>query len=116
MDTPEPELPWYQFSLRSLFLLTLLVAILCSIGVSAGWLYSFVVLIGVPLGITLVRAKAEVFIYAVRLLLIVLCGYLWLCFVSFGVWKPIWLGALVIAVLAGGVYEWLDGERSKIET
>jgi hypothetical protein len=114
MDTP--ELPWYQFSLRSLFLLTLLVAILCSIGVSAGWFYSFVVLIGVPLGITLVRAKAEVFIYAVRLLLIVLCGYLWLCFVSFGVWKPIWLGALVIAVLAGGVYEWLDGERSKIET
>jgi len=33
MSTPEPELRWYQFSLRSLLLFTTFVAVLCSIGV-----------------------------------------------------------------------------------
>ena len=34
---PEPELPWYQFSLRSLLLFTVFVAVLCSIGVCTDW-------------------------------------------------------------------------------
>ena len=33
MNAPDPKLPWYQFSLRSLLLLTLFVAVLCSIAV-----------------------------------------------------------------------------------
>ena len=35
---PTPKLPWYQFSLRSLLLLTVFVAVLCSIGVCTHWL------------------------------------------------------------------------------
>jgi len=35
--------PWYQFSLRSLLLFTLFVAVLCSIGVCTDWLVSAVV-------------------------------------------------------------------------
>jgi hydrogenase/urease accessory protein HupE len=42
---PTPS-PWYQFSLRSLLLLTLFVAALCSIGVCTHWLISaFVVMV-----------------------------------------------------------------------
>jgi len=43
MPTPSP--PWYQFSLRSLFLLTLFVAVLCSIGVCTNWFFSVVLAI-----------------------------------------------------------------------
>ena len=45
-----PELPWYQFSLRSLFLLTLFVAVLCSVGVCTHWLISAVVALAVAIG------------------------------------------------------------------
>lgn len=49
MSTPS-KLPWYQFSLRSVLLLTLVVAVLCSIGACTHWLVSVmldsVVLIG----------------------------------------------------------------------
>jgi len=38
-----PNLPWYQFSLRSLLLLTIFVAVLCSIGLYTHWLVSAVV-------------------------------------------------------------------------
>jgi hypothetical protein len=37
MKFAEPERRWHQFSLRSLLLFSTLVAILCSIGVSAHW-------------------------------------------------------------------------------
>ncbi len=42
MSTPR-KLPWYQFSLRSVLLLTLVVAVLCSIGVSIHWALSAVI-------------------------------------------------------------------------
>jgi hypothetical protein len=38
--SPEPELPWYQFTPQSLFLLTAFVAVLCSIGVCTHWAFS----------------------------------------------------------------------------
>jgi len=41
-SNPMPT-PWYQFSLRSLLLFTLFVAVLCSIGVCTDWLVSAVV-------------------------------------------------------------------------
>ncbi len=37
MSTPEPEKRPFQFSLRSLLLFTLYVAVLCSIGVCTNW-------------------------------------------------------------------------------
>ena len=37
MNPPEPQLPRYQFSLRSLLLAVALVAIMCSLGVSTKW-------------------------------------------------------------------------------
>ena len=40
---PPPNLPWYQFRLRSLLLLTAFVAVLCSIGVCTHWVVSAVV-------------------------------------------------------------------------
>ena len=45
MSTPAPKLPWYQFSLRSLLLLTLFVALLCSIRVSTGRGYAAAVVV-----------------------------------------------------------------------
>ncbi len=46
MPTPEPKLPWYQFSLRSLFLLTAFVAVLCSLGVCSDWSLAAVIGVG----------------------------------------------------------------------
>ena len=43
---PNPNLPWYQFSLRSLLLLTLYVAVLCSLGICTHWIFSVVIGIG----------------------------------------------------------------------
>ena len=40
------KLPWYQFSLRSFLLLTLFVAVLCSLWVCMSWVISAVVGIG----------------------------------------------------------------------
>jgi hypothetical protein len=37
MSVPEPDLRWYQFSLRSLLLFTVFVAVLCSIGACTHW-------------------------------------------------------------------------------
>src|SRR5271165_1621674 len=42
--------PWYQFSLRSLLLLTLFVAVLCSIGVCTYWIVSAAVAIAIAIG------------------------------------------------------------------
>ncbi|MGA2258197.1 MAG: hypothetical protein ABSG53_26315 [Thermoguttaceae bacterium] len=46
MSTPEPELRWYQFSLRSLLLVTLFMAVLCSLGVWANWSVAVVIAVG----------------------------------------------------------------------
>jgi len=43
MSTPEPELRWYQFSLRSLLLFTALTAFLCSTCVALGWQITVVI-------------------------------------------------------------------------
>ena len=46
MPTPEPNPPWYQFSLRSLLLFTLFVAVLCSIGVCTHWVVLLITGVG----------------------------------------------------------------------
>ena len=43
MATSTPNPPWYQFTLRSLLLFTLFVAVLCSIGVCTDWVVSAVI-------------------------------------------------------------------------
>ena len=58
MTTPTPKVPWYQFSLRSLLLLTVFVAVLCSIGVCTEWLYSVVIAIGAILGRSISRKRS----------------------------------------------------------
>jgi hypothetical protein len=51
MPTPKPSLPpRYQFGLRSLLLLTLFVAILCSLGVCTHWLVSAAIALPVVIG------------------------------------------------------------------
>ena len=42
MATPEPTHRWYQYSLRLLLLLFVVVALLCSLGVCTHWLVSAV--------------------------------------------------------------------------
>ncbi len=43
MSTSAPKVPWYQFSLQSLLLFTLFVALLCSIRISTGRSYAVAV-------------------------------------------------------------------------
>ncbi len=52
---PTPKLPWYQFSLRSLLLLTLFVVVLCSLGVCTDWVVSAVIAVGGVMGGILAR-------------------------------------------------------------
>ena len=58
MSTSEPALTWYQFSLRSLLLLTLWVAVLCSLGVCTYWLYSAVIAIDAIVGRGISRRRS----------------------------------------------------------
>jgi hypothetical protein len=43
MNDSDPELPWYQFSLRSLLLFTVFVAVACAVGVHTDWSFSAVI-------------------------------------------------------------------------
>ncbi len=56
MATPEP--PWYQFSLRSLLLLTAFVAVLCSLGVCTDWSIAAVVAVGGVAGGIITRTRS----------------------------------------------------------
>jgi len=105
---PAPKLPWYQFSLRSLFLVTLFVAVLCSIGVCMDWLVSVAIAMIVVIGGFAGRIIAgtrlgfvQGIIYGMQFFLVagLLCTFL-----PFP-WAPAWqLGVvLAIAVLIGGV-------------
>ena len=81
--TPKPSPPpWYQFSLRSLLLLTLFVAVLCSLGVCTHWLVSAVVAMTVVIGGIAGRIVAGTrlgfvrgAVYAIAWLLIVFIGF-----------------------------------------
>ncbi len=46
MDTPEPDKRPFQFSLRSMLLLTVFVAVVCSIGVCTDWSVAAVIGVG----------------------------------------------------------------------
>ena len=109
---PAPKLPWYQFSIRFLLLLTLFVAILCSIGVRRGWSISAVVAVGGVAG-GLVARKWSGLVLGVfsgigyASLAVVVCGF---CCFAFGMlpsldsfWQWI-IAAAIVGALIGGVF------------
>ena len=104
MPPPPPNLPWYQFSLRSLLLFTSFVAALCSLGVCTHWLVSAVIVLPVVVGGMAGRIVAgtrlgfvQGVVFGTQFLLV--CEFL-----PF-LWKPSWLLGVVIAiaVLIGGM-------------
>ena len=119
MSTPEPELPWYQFSLRSLLLFVAFVAVVCSLGVCTNWPVSLAVLIGLPLGIMVIRAREKVVVCGFQFFLIALVGCRVSSAATGGLWETEWwwtIGwwlTIVIAVVMGGVYGHLMADASK---
>jgi len=94
---PTPKLPWYQFSLRSLLLFTLFVAILCSIGVSLDWVVAGMLGVGGVVGRITARKKAR---FSVGETPKTLLGVLVICVVGF-------CGLLVFVYLsASGTEAW----------
>ena len=107
--SPEPKLPWYQFSLRSLLLLPLVVAVLCSIGVCSDWSVAAIIAVGGVSG----RIVAKSW---VGLIIGVLAGNVGACLAGILVctfarslipFSPTWLfllrTAMIIGSLIGGV-------------
>lgn len=104
------KLPWYQFSLRSLLLLTIFVAVLCSLGVCTHWIFSAVMAIGCIAG-RIVAGTMRFVEGALALVLLILLLSLGISCVSqlrgttlmvnWEVWQEYWL--LVIAAIVGGV-------------
>jgi hypothetical protein len=116
--SPEPELPWYQFSLRSLFLLTAFVAVLCSIGIRKDWSVSAVIAVGGVAGGIVARRWLGLVIGAVSgslfsILAAFVCPFVWFLFHRMPrMWFPSWqffaamkiaaiIGSLIGGVLAG---------------
>ncbi len=62
MTTPKPELPWYQFSLRSLLRFTVFVAVLCSIGVCSDWTVAAIIAVGDVSGRIVARSWVDLII------------------------------------------------------
>jgi len=109
MPSPNPNQPWYQFSLRSLLLLTLFVAVLCSLGVYTHWIFSVVigsaVLIGGIAGWTVARTRIG-FVQGVVFGIEFLLGAAILCIVlDILPWEASWRWgvALGTVVLIGGI-------------
>jgi len=103
--------PWYQFSLRSLLLLTLFVAVLCSLGVCTHWIFSVVIAIGGIAGRIVAGTMRFVEGTLVFVLLILLLSFGISCVsqlrgtpltVKWEIWQEHW--GLVIAPIVGGVF------------
>jgi hypothetical protein len=111
MATSKPKLPWYQFSLRSLLLLTVFVAVLCSLGVCTHWFFSALVAMLTLGGIEgrIVAGTRLGFVQGVVFGIQFLLGAVLLCvLLRFPLplpWEASWqLGVVLgIAVLIGGV-------------
>jgi hypothetical protein len=106
MVAPKP--PWYQFSLLSLFLLTLFVAVLCSLGVCTHWIVSAVVAFAVTIGGIAGRIVAGTRLGFVQGAAFGIQCFLWaglFCLFLPFPWQASWqLGVVLgIAVLIGGV-------------
>src|SRR5208283_2495166 len=108
MPTPEPNSPWYQFSLRSLLLFTLFVAVPCSIGICTHWLVSaaigWTVMIGGIAGRIVAGTRlgfAQGVVFAIQFLLWSGVACLFIPFLREAPWR---MGVtLGLAVLVGGI-------------
>ena len=108
MAASKSNQPWYQFSLRSLLLFTLFVAVLCSIGVCTHWLVSAVVgwtvMIGGFAGRIVARTRlgfVQGVVFAIQFLLWAGVACIFLPFLRETPWR---MGVtLGIAVLIGGM-------------
>ena len=111
---PAPKPPWYQFSLRSLLLLTLFVAVLCSLGVCTHWLVSAAIAMTVVIGGIAGRIVAgtrlgfvQGVVFGIQFLFWagLACIFLVLQCPFLLPWESRWLWGVVlgIAVLIGGV-------------
>ena len=113
MTAAKPTLsPWYQFSLRSLLLLTLFVAALCSIGVCTHWLISAFVAMVTIVGIMgrIVAGIRLGFVAGVLYgILFILAVFLFLP-THWTTWEC--LSATGIAALIGGVVGGLSARAS----
>ena len=109
---PTPKLPWYQFSIRFLLLLTVFVAILCSIGVRRGWSISAVVAVGGVTGGIVARKWSGLVLgvfsgIAYASGAVVVCGF---CCFALGTLPPsnlFWqwiIAAAIVGALVGGVF------------
>jgi hypothetical protein len=115
MSIREPQLLWYQFSLRSLLLFTAFVAVLCSIGVRTDWSVSAVIAVGGVAGGTMARTWSAFVLGGVLGGMCAVVGVVAFAFVWHIVlrmplrWVPSWefIAAVkfvaIIGSLAGGV-------------
>ena len=111
MTTPRPELPWYQFSLRSLLLFTAFVAVLCSIGVRTDWSVSAVIAVGGVVGGILARTWSGLILGGVLGSMCAVVGIAAFAFVWCIVfrmpmfWTPSWelIAAVKIAAIVGSL-------------
>jgi hypothetical protein len=106
--------PWYQFSLRSLMLLVLFVAVLCSLGVCTHWLLSVVlgstVLVGgiagrIVAGTGLGFVQGFVFALQFVLVLLLACIFLIFAFRPTVILESPWplCATFAVASLLGGI-------------
>jgi hypothetical protein len=110
MPDPAPTRRRFQFRLRTLLLFILFVAVLCSIGVSTNWFMSLAVLIGLPAGLFVARAKEGVLACGFQFFLIAASGCELIFVATLEAWQPVWWSTMgwwltiVIAVVMGAVY------------
>ena len=111
MSIAKPELPWFQFSLRSLLILTLFVAVLCSIGVCTDWSVAVIIAAGAVSGRIVARRS-------VGLIVGILAGNVGACLAGGLVAifsgssissSPAWLFRMKIAMIIGSLIGGLLG-------
>jgi energy-coupling factor transporter transmembrane protein EcfT len=108
---PAPKLPWYQFSLRSLLLLTFFVAMVCSLGAYTHWLLSVAILANVLIGGVAGRIVGEArsgfvqgVVFAILFFLIAFIYCTLSMGASPGLWNVVWWFLICgFAMLVGGI-------------
>lgn len=113
MPPSNPNPPWYQFSIRSLLLLTTFVAVLCSLGLCTHWIFSVVigsaVLIGGIAGWIVARTRVgfvQGVVFGIQFVLIAaIMGVISLPLFSWEASSAMWVSYVLLgtASLIGGI-------------
>jgi hypothetical protein len=107
MSGPKPKLPWYQFSLRSMLVVTAYVAIVCSIRFYSGTLTTIVIIGGLagiivagrPLGFV-AGAIGGSLSYLIAAVFPIITQP-WKLDLVWWVWATIWIDVLIGGILGG---------------